>query len=1226
MAEMLTLRLPKTEIGVKSRAEKKIAKEEAEEKPTMTIESLIDFYFLAKPFNKPTEHELEVKFKSAPIRRTDYDNVIKKLLSLGFYCGENTGDEVQEIYSLRIFPTIAITKEKIKIPKKEQKPGSVRVEIEGLTPIRKYCDKNDIKNVYYATKFNQKKQVKDATGNNMSVVNGDFNFKVTYSTETLAEKGLKYAIENSWEETMKTYRFINRVTFKHNNYPVKVDISIVKSSKNIDRRDPETFEDTSSSGVFNAVEKYEIEIEIDNTKIGDGTVFDTSQKLLIALKKVIKFVLSGIQKTNYPIGFPEQRLIFNEYNRLFPKKIKEKKESKPVFINFVGPNPVTLQLENVHEKILDRVPNIRNNYVVTDKADGERSFLYIAESGKIYLISNDMVVRFTGSITTVKDMFNTLLDGELVSHDDENNVINLYAAFDLYFYHGLDYRKSPLIGYVDDKGQKIIGRYNILQSVVSKIEIQSSSSSSSSSRLTLKYKIFLPLVPTKGTEIFGACKKVLANNKSAAYKTDGLIFTPAYLCVYGSTDVKCDEVPNKSVRWPSTFKWKPPIFNTVDFLVRTVKTDDDRTDQIFHQFSSGINTKNIEQEVSYKKIELKVSCSGVFNPCENILQDNYNVKSSRETFPLTFVPSSPSDSNGGICIINLDDDMLMRTTPPNSNEDKEVFKDNMIVEFSYDKEQLNWVPIKVRHDKTNIMLNMLSKSLVSVPYGNSYEVAESNWKSIHCPVTEAMLVGDEKIGNDLLPKNMYYINTDRKNVKSQLRSFHNYYKSRLINSVSKATVGHKTLIDYACGVGGDIKKWNASNIKFVLGIDLFENNIVRRGDGACARYVDLRREQETENVKEADVMGAIFIQGNSSKNIKNGEAFDNDSMSEGIIRVLFGDRINEKEATQYGKGVAKYRSFVDKGFDISSCQFALHYFFKDINTLRGFVTNLAECTKLGGYFIGTAYDGKEVYKKLKRNKGLLEFRNEEDNGLILQIDRNYSADDDIVDNRDPFLNINNSTSLGMEISVFQDSIGQHFVEYLINFDYFNNVMRNFGFVPLSPEEASRIGLPIKVGGIGSFNKLREQFSWLKANNKAELDNYYANELTEMSQVEQNISSLSSYFVYQKIAQVVPSDVVLEHEEEEVISPMVVEEKEKEKEQQPKITKLKGHMELTEDVQDVSLEAKKRKSGKSGESGEIKDKPKKLKPDDAAKKRKSGETKDKAKKLKPVAEATFVEVE
>ena len=51
---------------------------------------------------------------------------------------------------------------------------------------------------------------------------------------------------------------------------------------------------------------------------------------------------------------------------------------------------------------------------------------------------------------------------------------------------------------------------------------------------------------------------------------------------------------------------------------------------------------------------------------------------------------------------------------------------------------------------------------------------------------------------------------------------------------------------------------------------------------------------------------------------------------------------------------------VERFTNVSSIQFALHYMFENTETLHNFLDmNIAECTKLGGYFIGTSYDGKK---------------------------------------------------------------------------------------------------------------------------------------------------------------------------------------------------------------------------------------------------------------------------
>ena len=1153
----------------------KMASQEQQSPPA--IDDFVNKYYQSRPspWINPTENELEVKFGTVKInktkmqlRRSDYDNVIKKLLSQGFSCEGSSG-----AYSLRISTTK---------PEDEKTFSFNRIEVDTFESIQKYCETNNIADVKNNTKFIQKRPARSPDGSKLSSVeNRDFNFKITWSKESPVRSN---DIISEWKKTRKTFRFINRVAFTHADYPVKVDVSIVKSSKNIDRylpdgkdekgedkytSQPETFTDVSSSGVFTAPEKYEIEIEVDNSKIGYGTKFERPEQLVVSLKKVIKFVLCGIQKTNYPIKFEEQLSVKMEYWKLFTRK-QTTFHGKPSFerYNFIGPNPVTLQVENVKPTIREGLPNIRNNYVVTDKADGERSLLFVSEEGKIYLISNSMEVRFTGAVTINKKIFKTLIDGELVTHDKEMQPMNLFLGFDLYCYGGNDTRKLPLISVA----KKEDSRYRLLQEIIFGLGAQSVLGSTIPSPITVQSKTFLPENPTNdGPEIFEACKVFLDQKNFAPYETDGLIFTPAFLCVYGSEGVKCDEVPNKSLTWYGAFKWKPPEFNTVDFLVSTVKDKDGR-DEIVRTFSNGMNTERVEQDESFKIIELKVSCKkGEGNPnlrpCEAILRNEYTVEKDKtdnfDTFPLTFIPVDPVDPHEGRCTIKLDLNGQMRC----EGDEGEVFRDKMIVEFSYDTEQEVWKPLRVRHDKTNAMLSRTT----GVKYGNTYEVALSNWISIHNQVKEEMLkTGDIPENQDKgVVKEVYYSNSDKNKGQRGLREYHNYYKSKLVNAVSRQSKERvNLLIDYACGLGGDIPKWNKANIKFVLGIDLFENNINRSG-GACSRYVNLRIEEEGKSKK--DVMQAIFLQGNSSRNIKDGAAFGEDSNNNNykIVRALFNDRMSEEEIKALGNGVWVNRGVAREGFDISSCQFALHYFFKDVPTLRGFITNLFQCTKLNGYFIGTAFDGKKIFNLLRKNNGKKEFRDEVTGTVTLSIESGYNDDDAT------FLERNDSSTLGKEISVYQESIGQNIVEYLINFDYFNAVMLDFGFVPLSDEEAVRAGLPRGVGGIGPFDELLKQY--IRDKDQDKLEDYALN-LTEMTKTEKQISALSMYFVYKKISNIEPSQHIMREEEMAVVGEEDEEEFEIIIEKPNKITKLKGAepILLTEDVEDVQLNLKNKK--------------------------------------------------
>ena len=77
-------------------------------------------------------------------------------------------------------------------------------------------------------------------------------------------------------------------------------------------------------------------------------------------------------------------------------------------------------------------------------------------------------------------------------------------------------------------------------------------------------------------------------------------------------------------------------------------------------------------------------------------------------------------------------------------EDGNIFEDETIVEFKFDKDsnksnEWKWIPIKVRYDKTYAYRKGESN------LRNDYKTANGVWKSIHFPITEDMLKGIEDI-------------------------------------------------------------------------------------------------------------------------------------------------------------------------------------------------------------------------------------------------------------------------------------------------------------------------------------------------------------------------------------------------------------------------------------------------------------------------------------------------
>jgi hypothetical protein len=1095
--------------------------------------NLIKLYYQANPFTYSNKnHELEVRFGTRgikPLNKNDYDNVIKKLKSLGFTSVNEVGTS-----------SLKIQCEYLDKNTGKFKLSTTRITINDLFVIQKYCKTNDLKSIYKdnmnAVTFVNKNNVFIDNKKIFPVNFDEFNFRVSYQVEENISMNSKNFILQSWDKNKKQFRFLNRVTFTHPDYPINVDISITKFNGDIYKK-TYTIEE---SNVFNSPERIEIELEVDNNKIGPYTPFDSHEKILQALRKVIKFVLSGLQNTNYPVSYFEQKEVMDEYMKMLHKE--NYNPTKRIYpSDFIGPSSFTLQMSNVAEiDSNSNIPNIRKDFVVTEKADGERHLLFISSKGKIYLINTNMQVIFTGAKTNNKDIFNSLLDGELIANNKFGNFINLYAGFDIYYLNKVDIRilpfvlkEEPISSLIENKKEKYKTktidsnsdiyqcRYMLLQNTISSmkalsildVNISTETTKNTSeikkllSPITIKSKKFYPESITKGN-IFDACNDILTKVRENRfeYNTDGLIFTHAY---YGVGSNKEGETgPLSKITWEYSFKWKPAHENTIDFFVVTLKQPGGE-DIIKTIFEPGFNSQLSSQLSEYKTIQLSCTYSekkhGVIylNPCQDIIDDklpefkepNYEEKYTNDAKPLQFYPTEPFDPEAGICniMLKLDDNGVKQMF----TEENEVFGDNTIVEFSYDlsKEKgWRWVPKRVRYDKTSEFLQGMKN------FGNAYHVANSNWKTINNPITEDMICSGEGIPDITVDEDIYYNKPAGKTSTEAMKNFHNLYvKKLLIKSVSKQG---DTLIDYACGKAGDLPKWISSRLSFVFGIDKSKNNLEDRLDGACVRYLN-----STKNNKH--MPNALFVHGDSSYNVKSGAAMLNDKAIQ-ITRAIFGD--GTKEVDKLGKAVFRQYGKGEDGFNVSSCQFALHYFLENPNTLQGFMKNLSECTKLNGYFIGTCYDGKEVFNLLRKKQP----------GESIQIIEKGKKVWEIVKGYNSTSFEDNSSCIGYRIDVYQDSINQLITEYLVNFDYLDSVLYNYGFKLLDREEALSLGLP---EGSGLFSELFMNMIEETKRNKNKSKDY--GEAINMTEYEKKISFLNRYFVYKKIRNVNTDKIQME---------------------------------------------------------------------------------------------------
>jgi len=263
------------------------------------------------------------------------------------------------------------------------------------------------------------------------------------------------------------------------------------------------------------------------------------------------------------------------------------------------------------------------------------------------------------------------------------------------------------------------------------------------SPMRVEVKKFYPM-SSKQT-IFNGCKLILDREKEGLfeYEIDGLIFTHSFYGVGSNVVGKAG--PKTKTTWEYSFKWKPPHYNTIDFLVTTLKSPNGE-DIINSMVEDGVEADKYIQINKYKTLELRCGFSekndGFINPCQDIIdgklpeyKPRFEDKQTNDYVPKRFYPTQPYNLNAGLCKIPFkmgDSGERMFT------DNDQIITDNSIVEFAYDidaPDGWNWKPLRIRYDKTAKLLRGERE------YGNSYKVCNENWKSIHPSgrITEDML-------------------------------------------------------------------------------------------------------------------------------------------------------------------------------------------------------------------------------------------------------------------------------------------------------------------------------------------------------------------------------------------------------------------------------------------------------------------------------------------------------
>lgn len=378
----------------------------------------------------------------------------------------------------------------------------------------------------------------------------------------------------------------------------------------------------------------------------------------------------------------------------------------------------------------------------------------------------------------------------------------------------------------------------------------------------------------------------------------------------------------------------------------------------------------------------------------------------------------------------------------NTENGIETIEDDSIVEFIFDENKekgFQWIPIKIRHDKT-----LLYKNGQKV-YGNYDKIAIDIFRSIINPVTEEMI--STGVVESMGVYNYYENKSYNSNNRLVYQNFHNHSVKDLIFSyISKENkeISGK-LLDLASGKGGDVKRWKKYKFAECVGLDNDLMNIQYAKD----LFDSISRPKPKTTFIHANISKLIF---------PTQEAGLSDS-----AKLRLRTNIPSKEY-----------------FDVVSIFFALHYFYSDEITFKILLQNIVDNIKLGGYFIGTCFDGLKVYNILKKQDNI--------KGDFFEIKKQYKMGTFSKD----------KPNYGKKIDVYIKSIGKVHSEYLVNINYLESILEKYGFEKVE---------------IGDFETIYN----MEINKKDKNKEY----LKSMSETEKTFSYLNKYFIFKKIKETPP---------------------------------------------------------------------------------------------------------
>ena len=735
-------------------------------------------------------------------------------------------------------------------------------------------------------------------------IDSKINLK-TEIIETDEEKKIEFI--KVYSKLKKKYRFKKRLTYMFKDF--NVDISIVKESDG---------QNILLSKINNTLEKIELEVEL---KKGTELTDDICKNMIEIMMVFNQFNNEGY----FNINNKEKIDILKDYNLLIMKKLQRNKKEA------IGPKPLAFTKKtmlNMLDVKPEKNPEDKLYYKVTEKADGDRYFMFINSQNIIYLVNDNNNVLKTGLQLSDEQYRNSILDGELLYYKDEENKYKYeYRYFDIYIYNN-----TKVYTLVLDERIKIMTKLN------QNIETNSNKFMSNDGGVA-----FINCIMKEYKELseMPSIKKENYN-----YEIDGIILMPTL------------ELANiDNVSYNHMLKYKPLEQNSVDLLYK---------DGILHCGYSLDNSYVLSEIMNVKPyiVDIHKKPIKIFNKSgsdvEDIDLDLINNKIIEVVFNIKYdcfiflkirydktekyIREKKISAANNFYIMN---DIFEYTF--NSVTDEEVFDINKTyinkIKQGFDKISYYNTENNSNNDQSSKRLRKLQNKMKAQLINTSMQILEN------IPDFTFIKLLDVACGRggDLFK----YLET-------------NFIENNNNKGVKKN--------------GG---------IKFILGVDIDSVGIEyihKRNNNARGRFLQYKNEyiEKNGNLNLPEIYennNAFYITGDINKYEKGDDVkksydniMDNLMYTDSTTQELLSNNNDFEERTFYDKKMldninSKYESkginlYKKEQFEFISCQFAIHYF--DLST---FCKYIDLHLKPSGIFMCT-YMEKSYVNELLETKGV----------------------------------------------------------------------------------------------------------------------------------------------------------------------------------------------------------------------------------------------------------------